>query len=285
MTDLKAALNHAKAFLRPTSPTPQLDAEVLLMHVTGQSRAFFYAHPEYNLTPSQIQRFQTLLNARQEGTPVAYLTGQREFWSLSLNVNSTTLIPRPETERLVEVALKQLKNQPNAAILDLGTGSGAIALALASEQAHWEILASDKSEAALQTAQNNLEQFAFNHVRLCCSDWFQNIPKQQFDAIVSNPPYLAERDPHLERGDLRFEPQDALVSGSDGLNAIRHIIQTSLAYLKPGGLLLLEHGFQQKKAVLSTFNQWGYANAQCWQDWQGQDRISGGWKKQSQPNT
>lgn len=278
MTDIKSTLKKAKDFLRPTSPTAHLDAEMILTHVTGHSRSFFYTHPEKHLTLSQIQQAQNLLKARQKGTPMAYLTGHREFWSLPLKVNSTTLIPRAETERLVELALKLLASQPHAAILELGTGSGAIALALASEKANWDILASDISQAALQIAQNNLEHLAFNNVRLCRSDWFQHIPKQPFDAILSNPPYIAEQDPHLGQGDLRFEPQQALVSGPDGLDAIHHIIQTSLEYLKPGGLLLLEHGFQQKKAVLSALNQSGYEHAQCWQDWHGHDRVSGGWK-------
>ena len=237
---------------------------------------FFYAHPEYTLTALQQEQYQNIVTKRVTGIPIAYLTGTREFWSLPLHVSKDTLIPRPETELLVELTLAQLTTTSPATVLDLGTGSGAIALALASERPDWNLLACDKSQAAVNTARDNATQLGIHNLNVLCSDWFASIPKQQFDAIVSNPPYIAERDPHLHQGDVRFEPRDALVSGIDGLDALHYIIKYSQDWLLPSGLLLLEHGFEQGPAVTSMLKQYGYQEVQCWQDWQGHDRVSGG---------
>ena len=257
--------------------TTRLEAEILLAHTLMNTRAYLYTHAETRLTKTQWQTFQQLINQRAAGLPIAYLTGRREFWSLPFKVSADTLIPRPETELLVELTLAMLTAKPHARLLDLGTGSGAIALACASERPDWQITACDCSESALQIAQENAAEFGITNVNFCHSDWFTEIATQQsFDAIVSNPPYIAANDPHLNVGDLRFEPPLALVGGDDGLAAIQHIIHHGLARLEPGGLLLIEHGFDQKTSVRSMLNRYGYIDVQCWQDWQGNDRVSGG---------
>lgn len=279
MSNIKQALSQAVTLLTSTSPSAQIDAEVLLAHTLNTSRTFLYTHPEKILTDTQNDTYQALIAKRSAGSPIAYLTQYREFWSLPLRVSDATLIPRPETELLVELTLKFLKQNPAASILDLGTGSGAIALALASERPDWQILACDKSAAAMEMAQENATHLGLSNVTITRSDWFTDIPAQQFDAIVSNPPYIAADDPHLKEGDVRFEPLSALVSGKDGLESLTHIIKYSYEHLKPGGLLLMEHGFQQKEAVIQLLNQYGYEHVQYWQDWQGHERVSGGWRK------
>ncbi|WP_347252571.1 peptide chain release factor N(5)-glutamine methyltransferase, partial [Legionella sp.] len=234
-------------------------------------------HSDEKLTKAQWQTFEQLVNKRIHGVPIAYLTGTREFWSLALKVSEDTLIPRPETELLVELSLSLLADKPQAQILDLGTGSGAIALACAYERPHWQIFACDCSMSALQTAEENAARLGVTNICFYHSNWFEKIdPTQKFDAIVTNPPYIAADDPHLIQGDVRFEPTLALVGGIDGLEAIRHIVQHSLARLQPDGLLLIEHGFDQKSAVESMLKDYGYKQVQCWQDWQGNDRVSGG---------
>ena len=276
MIDIKQALQQALSLLAPTSPSAQLDAEILLAYALGTSRTFLYTHPEKNLEDQQSKAYQQLIEKRAEGVPIAYLTGSREFWSLPLRVSEDTLIPRPETELLVELTLTLLKDKSPASILDLGTGSGTVALALASERLDWRVLASDISQAAVDIARDNASRLSLSNVHILCSDWFASLPEQQFDVIVSNPPYIAANDPHLIEGDVRFEPQQALVSGADGLDALAHIIKYSYDRLLPGGLLLLEHGFLQKQAVTTLLSQHGYEQVQCWQDWQGLDRVSGG---------
>lgn len=279
LIDIKQALHDAHALLAPTSPSAQIDAEVLLAYVLGSSRTFLYTYPEKKLALTQSDTYRQLIEKRCAGVPIAYLTGTREFWSLPLHVDESTLIPRPETELLVTLALMLQKNLSTASVLDLGTGSGAVALALASERPSWHILASDINQATVEIARYNASHLGLSNVDIVCSDWFSSLPEQQFDTIVSNPPYIATNDVHLEQGDVRFEPQRALVSGIDGLNAIRHLIQHSYHRLLPGGLLLLEHGYMQKQAVTMLLNTHGYEQVHCWQDWQGQDRVSGGWRR------
>jgi release factor glutamine methyltransferase len=281
MRDIKKTLAQASIALARTlectNDSFRMDAEILLAHVLMKDRGFLYAYPDTMLTKLQEQTYQRLIMQRLEGVPIAYLTGTREFWSLPLTVNEDTLIPRPETELLVELTLNLLSDNKQAEILDLGTGSGAIALACASERPAWRITACDCSSGALKTAEENASRLNLSNVYFCHSDWFEKIPAgAMFDAIIANPPYIAAADPHLLKGDLRYEPKLALVSEEEGLGAIRHIIQYSIARLKGGGLLLLEHGYDQKIAVTSMLKKYGYTQIKCWQDWQGNDRVSGG---------
>ena len=278
MTDIKKALKDAITLLSLSSPSAQLDAEVLLAFVLNTSRTFLYTHPEKILTSTVKTNYEHLILQRTEGQPIAYLTGTREFWSLPLRVSKDTLIPRPATELLVELALLLLKDWPTASLIDLGTGSGAIALALAVERRAWHIMASDINPGAIDIAQYNAAQLGLSNVMFMVSDWFNAIPLQSYNAILSNPPYIAEHDPHLIEGDLRFEPKNALMSGVDGLKSLTYLIKASYDRLLPGGLLLLEHGFQQREAVANLLNESGYEQIHCWQDGEGHDRVSAGWR-------
>jgi len=256
----------------------RLEAEILLCHTLNKNRAYLFAHPEELISASQLATYQHLLAQRAQGVPIAYLTGKREFWSLDLKVNRHTLIPRHETERLVELTLELVPDKPDTSILELGTGSGAIALALAKEKPHWQIIACDICEEALQVAQENARALQIKNVSFCHSDWFSKILPHHYNAIVANPPYIAKQDPHLKEGDLCFEPLTALVSSQEGLADLQCIIKHSYDYLVPDGLLLLEHGYDQKFSVHAILNKLGYKNVHCWQDFQGHDRVSGGWR-------
>jgi len=276
MIDIKQALKKAILHLSLTSPTPQLDAEILLCHVLKKNRAYLYAYSEHVLDTSSHQLFESLIEKRFEGMPIAYLTQEREFWSLPLYVTSDTLIPRPETELLIDLALSLLGQRSHCSVLELGTGTGAISIALATEKPEWKIVATDISKPALCVAQKNIERHQLHNITLMESNWFQTIPNQTFDLIISNPPYLAEHDPHQHQGDLRYEPKQALVSGEDGLNDIKTIIKTSRHYLVTGGLLLLEHGYNQAQDVAECLLSEQYHHVQCWQDTAGLDRVSAG---------
>lgn len=259
----------------PDSDTPTLDIELLLAHVLGKSRSYLLTWPERELTEAQLVAFDALLQRRLRGEPVAYLLGNQGFWSLELRVSPDTLIPRPDTERLVEVALEL--GPPHAArVLDLGTGTGAIALALAAERSQWQVTGVDRMPGAVALAETNRSQLKLSNARFLTSDWFSALTGQRFELIVSNPPYIAADDPHLQQGDVRFEPASALVSGADGLDDIRYIIDTVPGYLTPGGWLLLEHGWQQADAVRALLTQAGFAAVQSWRDLGGQQRVSGG---------
>ena len=271
MTTIRQALLEASEYL-----TDRIERDILLCFVLNKSRTYLYTDPEKPLSDQDAQRFMSLIQERLAGTPIAYLTGTREFWSLPLIVTPDTLIPRPETEMLVELTLSLIGTQEQANIFECGTGAGGVAIALAKEKPHWQIVACDNSQAALDIAQKNAQQLGCQNIHFYLSDWFSMIPKTlSFDAIVSNPPYIASDDPHIKQGDLRFEPYSALVSGQDGLDAIREIIEQSLARLKINGLLLIEHGYTQKNALAQLLSEFGYQSIQCWQDWQGHDRISG----------
>ncbi len=259
----------------PDSPTRALDAELLLAHALDKPRSFLRTWPEYQPEPQRLEIFHRLMDRRRAGEPVAYLLGAQGFWSLDLMVNDATLIPRPDTERLVELAL-ELGPHGRGRVLDLGTGTGAVALALASERHEWDIIAADLVPAAVALAERNRARLALSNVRLITSDWFAALGAEQFDLIVSNPPYIAAEDPHLRRGDVRYEPASALVSGTDGLDAIRHIVQRAPDFLRTEGWLLLEHGWQQADAVRALLAERGFIRTQAWLDLAGRQRISGG---------
>ena len=279
MIDIKQALREATTYLTKSNQSGHRDSEILLSFVLQSNRAFLYAHAEKKLSTAEWEQFQALIHKRQEGVPIAYLTECREFWSLPLCVSKDTLIPRPETELLVALTLDRLTNAEEASVLDLGTGSGAVALALASERPRWKILASDVSKAALQIAEQNATNLALDNVLFYCSNWFDALPKQRFNAIVSNPPYIALNDPCLRNGDLRFEPQQALTSGKTGLEALTQIISEAHDYLLPDGLLVLEHGYEQGKDVIALLQNAGFYEVQCVPDIQGLDRVSIGRNK------
>ena len=250
------------------------EAELLLCHVLGRDRAWLFAHANDALDVDAARRFDELLQRRVAGEPVAYLIGSRGFWTLDLAVSADTLIPRPETETLVEQVLARLPADQTCEVADLGTGSGAIALALASERPAWRLHAVDASEAALEVAGRNRDQLRLANVSLHLGDWLQPLDGLRLDAIVSNPPYIEDDDPHLSQGDLRFEPRMALASGADGLDAIRNIVRQTPSHLKPSGWLLLEHGWQQGEAVRALLDAAGFAQVATVPDLEGRDRVS-----------
>src|SRR5690606_25162645 len=259
----------------PGSDTPRLDAELLLAHVLGKSRSYLFTWPDRMVPEAGVARFSALLVRRRSGEPVAYLLGAQGFWTLDLQVSPHTLIPRPDTDRLVELALA-LGPSRSAAVLDLGTGTGAIALALACECPDWQLTGSDRMPGAVALAEQNRARLGLANVRFLQSDWFAALGAARYDLIVSNPPYIAADDPHLTQGDVRFEPTSALVSGADGLDDIRHLVETAPSHLQPGGWLLLEHGWQQAAAVRDLLEQRGFAAVQSWEDLGGHQRVSGG---------
>ena len=251
------------------------DTEILLCHCLGKSRAWLYTWPEKGVARDCARDFEKLLAQRREGVPVAYLTGEREFWSLQLAVSDATLIPRPETEILVSWVLELAL--PNAAsVLDLGTGSGAIALALASERPHWHVTALDVSEEALQVARGNAVRTRLTSVHFVQSDWYQAVTGQRFNALLANPPYIDGDDPHLALGDVRFEPRSALVSSDSGLEDLGRLVTGASDHLLDGGWLLLEHGFEQANAVCAMLHDAGFSQVSTRRDMSGQQRITGG---------
>ncbi|MDB6062594.1 MAG: prmC [Verrucomicrobiaceae bacterium] len=257
------------------SDSAALDAELLLCHCLQKERAYLYTWPELDIDSATEKLFRELIERRVRGEPVAYLLGYRDFWSFSLAVNNSTLIPRPDTERLVEVALELLK-QKDAAVLDLGTGTGAIALALAKENPAWQLTAVDVNAAAVELAQHNARALALENAKIFESDWFEKIPLQPFDLIVSNPPYIDGDDPHLTQGDVRFEPRRALVAEKNGLAAIAQIIADAQPYLKSNAWLLFEHGFEQAPAVRTLLSQHAFDTISTWSDLGGHERVTGG---------
>lgn len=252
------------------------EVEVLLAHALGRDRAWLYAHADDALPVEQAIEFHRLLTRRAAGEPVAYLTGRREFWSLDIAVTPDVLIPRPETELLVELTLQKIPQGEEVEIADLGTGSGAVALALARERARARVLASDASAAALAVARHNAQRLGIGNVEFVESDWFAALGERRFDIVVSNPPYIAKNDAHLGQGDLRFEPRAALASGADGLDAIRVLIRDAPVHLKPGGWLLVEHGFEQGAIARELLTDAGYADVFSARDLEERDRVSGG---------
>ncbi|MFD1802719.1 peptide chain release factor N(5)-glutamine methyltransferase [Mixta tenebrionis] len=270
--EIRSWLTAACATLRG-GESPKRDAEVLLSFVTGKPRSWLIAFDDAPLSATQLAQLDALLARRARGEPVAYLTGEREFWSLPLAVSPVTLIPRPDSEVLVEQALARLPAQA-VDILDLGTGSGAIALALASERPDCRLLGVDRVEEAVALAQHNARRLGIANATFLHSDWFSAIGERRFAMIVSNPPYIDAADRHLQQGDVRFEPLSALVAAEQGLADIRHIVQAARRYLLPGGWLMLEHGWQQGEAVRDIFTAHHYQAATTCQDYAGHDRVT-----------
>ncbi len=266
---LQAALN-----LEPGSA--RIEVQCLLQGVLQVNRAHLLAYPERQLDADQYARYMTLFERRLGGEPIAYLLGEREFYGLTFKVTPATLIPRPETELLVEQALQRIPQQGACRVLDLGTGSGAIALSIAHARRDAEVVAVDASVAPLEVAQLNAQRLGLGKVRLLSSDWFSALRGERYDIIVANPPYIAAGDAHLGRGDVRFEPATALVSGADGLDDIRRIIAQAKDHLNANGWLLLEHGYDQAAQVRVLLRQAGFAGVFSARDLAGIERVSGG---------
>jgi release factor glutamine methyltransferase len=273
---LEQFIRHATHQLAASSPSPRLDAEVLLMHITGLARTALITHAQELLLPENEKRLHALLARRAHGEPVAYLTGKREFWSLDLCVTPDVLIPRPETELLVEQALAHIPDDAEWTVADLGTGSGAIALAIATERPHCHLIATDNAAAALAVARANATRLGIARVEFRQGEWLKPLAGMRFDVIVSNPPYVRANDPHLTQGDVRFEPESALIAGADGLDAIRRITADAVSGLRPGGWLLFEHGYDQAQAVRTLLETHGYDRIASCRDTAGHERVTAG---------
>lgn len=274
-------LKNTVARLNLVSSSPQLDAEILLHAITGIHRAMAYARPEQSLTPEQLEDLAPVLDRRERGEPIAYIVGTQEFWSMSLQVSPAVLIPRPETELLVERALELVSLEHPSRVLDLGTGSGAIALAIAQARVHAEVIAVDVSPEALAVASRNQRTLLANNLTLLQSDWFSALENQRFDVIVSNPPYIANGDPDLDPVVATYEPALALIAGSTGMEAIEHIAEGAKQHLKPDGWLLIEHGWKQAAEVRSALVLNGYSHVRSRPDLAGHERVTEGQFKAS----
>ena len=269
---IKAALQMASAQLKTEESV--FEVQLLLQYALGVNRAWLIAHEHDVLQPNIHVVFEALLNRRLAGEPIAYIMGGREFYGLDLLVTPDTLIPRPDTETLVEAALAKILDNPNQTILDLGTGTGAIALAVAKHRPKANVVAVDASPAALEVAKKNAATLAITNVRLMLSDWFDALLGERFDLIVSNPPYIEQNDVHLTQGDVRFEPISALASGADGLDDIRHIVADCLIYLKPQGWLMIEHGYNQADLVADLMAEAGLVSIETIKDLGGNNRVT-----------
>ena len=275
-TTIAQALQQARPDIDAT------DARMLLQSALNVSHAHLIAHPSQELALEQAQQFYSLAARRATGEPVAYLVGEREFYSLNFKVTPAVLIPRPETELLVDLALERVSTDRPCKVLDLGTGSGAVAITIAKHRPLASITAVDSSAAAMVIAKMNAEHLVATNVRMLAGDWFSGVAGDEFDLIVSNPPYVADGDPHLEQGGLRFEPHTALTAGSDGLDCIRCIITAAPAHLIAGGWLLLEHGYDQAAACRQLLSKAGFDEVFSHPDLAGTMRVSGG-KRQNSP--
>lgn len=265
--------------LQSLSDSPRLDVELLLVDILQKSRTFLFTWPEQPLTSTQAETFNEYFGRRKKGEPIAHILGYREFWSLPLAVNASTLIPRPDTEVLVEQVLAAFSGDRTAKtrkLLDLGTGSGAIALAIASEKPHWNITAVDYSSAAVNLAISNRDRLNLSNVQVIESHWFSALAGKVFDVIVSNPPYIDPKDPHLTTGDVRFEPLTALVAEQSGLADLIAITQESTHHLEAGGWLFLEHGYDQGAIMRELLRDHGYVAIQTFYDYGGNERVTCG---------
>lgn len=274
MSTLKVAELLREAAARLPGEEARHEVEQLLIHVLGVERAWLFAHATDEVDTEAMARFEVLLARRAEGHPLAYLTGRRGFWTLDLQVNTATLIPRPETELLVEQALARLPADDMVRVADMGTGSGAVALSIASERPLATVMATDVLGPALAVAVKNAQAHGLENVWFRRGHWYAALGSDRFDMIVSNPPYIAAGDPHLVEGDLRFEPPPALASGADGLDAIREIVAGAHEHLVPGGWLLMEHGWDQGDAIRALLEQAGFVEAQTVQDLEQRDRVT-----------
>ena len=277
MTAITQLIEDAIKQLEPVSDSARLDVELLLCATLKKDHSFLRAWPEHELNQQQLKSFQEKLKQRLEGEPIAHILGERGFWSLNLTVTADTLIPRPDTERLVELALDIIPETAQWKILDLGTGTGAIALSLAKEKPNCFITATDQSFAALNIAKQNALKNQISNIEFIQSDWFEELENKQFNMIVSNPPYIKESDPHLNQGDVRFEPRSALTSGADGLDDIRRIIKGSLEYLNKGGALLIEHGYDQADEVCNLLKASHFTKVSDFKDDNDNPRVAIGY--------
>ena len=276
MSSINNLLSSAAIQLATRSESAQLDAEILLCLAIDKPRSFLRAWPDNELTLSQERLFNQYLDERLLGNPIAYITGYKEFWSRDFKVTPEVLIPRPDTELIIELCLNLIPKNTNTNILDLGTGSGIIGITLAAERPNAQVVACDFSASALQIAQFNALSHHTSNIAFYQSDWFTHIPNQQFDIIVSNPPYIAKDDAHLTQGDLRFEPSSALSADENGLSDIKIIINNAQHYLVPKGHLLIEHGYNQQEAVQDIFRDFNYYNINTHIDLSGQPRVTCG---------
>ncbi len=270
---IRCALHIAEQLLPQRYESARIDAEVLLAHAIMQDRVYLHTWPERALTAWQTRRYSNLIKRRAAGEPVAYLTGRREFWSLSLGVTPATLIPRPETELLVEQALRFIPADKDSHIADLGTGCGTIALAIASERPASLITATDIDARALDVARSNARHLRIDNVKFLPGSWCDPLKGQRFHIIISNPPYIRTDDPCLRQGDLSCEPQHALIAGNEGMDAIRIIVSEAKMYLRDQGWLLVEHGHEQQERVLALFKQHGYTHVEGAADIAGHGRM------------
>ena len=272
---IKALIEEGVRLLSEQSEQPRLEAEILLSHVTGKSRTHFRAFAEAEVSAAEALRFQGLIEQRKSGQPMAYLTGTREFWSLDFEVTADVLIPRPETELLVEIALEWVRLLPQPRLLDLGTGSGVIPISIAKERRDANLTAVDVSPKALALAQKNAHRLGAPGIRFLLGDWLEALPgEEQFDLIVSNPPYISDQDGHLACGDLRYEPRSALASGPEGLDAIRTIVREARTFIRADGGLALEHGFEQAPAIQAILADHGYHSIETRTDLQRHPRVT-----------
>ena len=270
---LEQAIAAGADLLALSSESAKLDAQVLLLHILQEPRSYLFTWPEHALSDEQQSQFNVFIQRRLKGEPVAHITGLREFWSLSLEINATTLIPRPDTETLVEQAL-EIALPATAKVLDLGTGTGAIALALGSEMPSWQITAVDRVSDAVALATRNQQRLAINNVHVKQSNWFSELHGEKFNLIVTNPPYIESSDIHLNQGDVRFEPLSALVADDCGMSDIKQIITQSRDYLSSNGYLLIEHGFEQGEAVRHFFEKMAFVNIKTVKDLGNNDRVT-----------
>ena len=276
MTTIQQAIINGRNTLNDIVDNPQSEALLLLQHASNYSKEFLIAHSEECLSSDICQCYQSHLTRRASGEPLAYITREKEFWSLSLNIEPGVLIPRPETELLVEAALDVATKNQAINILDLGTGSGCIALALAKELPVAKVIACDNSEQSITLAKANAHKHALSNIEFILSDWFEHIYQNDFDIIVSNPPYISVNDTDIELNVKAFEPRSALFSGNQGFEDTYHIIQKALEYLNPGGTLLLEHGYQQAGEIRAYLKKLQYTNIQTLTDIQQLDRVTKG---------